>query len=632
MSVQLSEGDLLDVFRVPERYNNPTGGVYQVVQTKKTETNAKKNLILINDGKYHVKALLRNNATEMAQKMELERGDVFRVLNAECAVIKEKKKFVLLIDEIEFVRRGLDLVNPATDFVDSYLADHMNELVILTDKGAIQSEAAAATATSSFSSKKSNTGSLNGAQSPAMPMKSGMGEGVGNLPKSNFLGTASQTSKPIFAIEQISPYQNNWTIKARISFKGELKKWQNNRGEGYILNVNLLDSSGEIRATAFNDNAVKFNEILQEGKAYFVSRARVQPAKPQFSNLSHPYELSLERDCIVEECMNEDANDVPEMHFSFVKLNNVSNVEKNTAIDVIGVLKSVGPHFELTAKSGKKFDRRDVEIVDDSGFSMSVGLWGEQAIKFNLAEGSVVALKGVRVTDFNGKSLSMGNSSSLFANPDIQEAYVVKGWYDTNASNTNFQTLKSEFSGGGDPTRFIAERTTIAKAVESNLGRSEKGDFFSVKAAVSFLRVDNFAYPACSSEGCQKKVIQQSDNTWRCEKCDINHPQANYRYMLTISIMDQTGQIWLTLFNDQAEQLLGVTANELTELKEVNNQAFVALTQKVQMNEYDFRIRAREDNYNNETRIRYTVSNLHELKWKAEADYLANELSKAFLN
>ena len=47
MGVRLSEGDLLDVFRIAERYNNPTGGVYQVVQTKKTETNAKKNLILI---------------------------------------------------------------------------------------------------------------------------------------------------------------------------------------------------------------------------------------------------------------------------------------------------------------------------------------------------------------------------------------------------------------------------------------------------------------------------------------------------------------------------------------------------------------------------------------------------------
>ena len=146
MGVQLLEGDLLDIFRIPERYNNPTGGIYQVVQTKKTETNAKKNLILINDGKYHVKALLRNKAAEAAQQAELERGDVFKVLNAECAVIKEKKKFVLLVDEIEIVSRGLDLFNNATEFVDAYLGEHMNELVTLTDNGAVASEAASAAA------------------------------------------------------------------------------------------------------------------------------------------------------------------------------------------------------------------------------------------------------------------------------------------------------------------------------------------------------------------------------------------------------------------------------------------------------------------------------------------------------
>lgn len=253
MGVRLSEGDLLDVFRIAERYNNPTGGVYQVVQTKKTETNAKKNLILINDGKYHVKALLRNKATELAQKIELERGDVFRVLSAECAVIKEKKKFVLLVDEIEMVSRGLELINQSTEFVDTYLGEHMNELVTLTDNGAVQSEIA------------SSTPSLNA--KPATATSSISAPQARSVPKLNSGGSGSQNSRPIFAIEQISPYQNNWTIKARVSFKGELKKWQNNRGEGHILNVNLLDSSGEIRATAFNDNAIKFNEILQEGKA-----------------------------------------------------------------------------------------------------------------------------------------------------------------------------------------------------------------------------------------------------------------------------------------------------------------------------------------------------------------------------
>nr|1YNX_A Chain A, Replication factor-A protein 1 [Saccharomyces cerevisiae] len=112
-------------------------------------------------------------------------------------------------------------------------------------------------------------------------------------------------TRPIFAIEQLSPYQNVWTIKARVSYKGEIKTWHNQRGDGKLFNVNFLDTSGEIRATAFNDFATKFNEILQEGKVYYVSKAKLQPAKPQFTNLTHPYELNLDRDTVIEECFDE---------------------------------------------------------------------------------------------------------------------------------------------------------------------------------------------------------------------------------------------------------------------------------------------------------------------------------------
>ena len=66
-------------------------------------------------------------------------------------------------------------------------------------------------------------------------------------------------------------------------------------------------------------------------------------------------------------------------------------------------------------------------------------------------------------------------------------------------------------------------------------------------------------------------------------------------------------------------------------MKEEDPNEFTKITQSIQMNEYDFRIRAREDTYNDQSRIRYTVANLHSLNHKAEADYLADELSKALL-
>lgn len=617
-SVRLSNRDFREIFTNQQRFDNPNGGVYQVYNTRKSESanSNRKNLIMISDGVYHMKALLRNQAASKFQSLELQRGDVIRVTVAEPAIVRERKKYVLLVDDFELVQSGLELFNGASEFLDAYFAEHPDESL----KDSVTQGAPAP------------------AQAPQPPQvqkapQFDQNQQFGRQNQPNTMGSSSQKSRPIFAIEQLSPYQNMWTIKARVSYKGDIKTWHNQKGEGKLFNVNFLDTSGEIRATAFNEMATKFNEILQEGRVYYVSKARLQPAKPQFTNLTHPYELSMDRDTVVEECYDE--SNVPKTHFNFTKLSAIQNQEANSTVDVVGIIQTVSPQFELTSKAGKKFDRRDIEIVDDSGYSITVGLWNQQAVDFNLPEGSVIAFKGIRVTDFGGKSLSMGFTSTMIPNPEVPEAYTLKGWYDTKGHTETFSSLKQEpgaVSSGAHLAKFISQRITIAAAQKENLGRSEKGDFFNVKAAVSFLKVDNFAYPACSNDNCNKKVLEQPDGTWRCERCDTNNPGPDWRYMLTLSIIDETGRMWVTMFNDQGKQLLGIDANELVALKNTDPKAFTETTQNIQMNEYDFRIRAREDNYNDQTRIRYSVANLHSLTYKAEADYLAEELRDAFLS
>lgn len=105
----------------------------------------------------------------------------------------------------------------------------------------------------------------------------------------------------IHPIEAISPYAHKWTIKARCTSKSNIKTWHNRNGEGKLFSVNLLDDSGEIRATGFNDQCDMLYNIFQEGSVYYISSpCRVQIAKKQFTNLNNDYELTFERDTIVE--------------------------------------------------------------------------------------------------------------------------------------------------------------------------------------------------------------------------------------------------------------------------------------------------------------------------------------------
>ncbi len=57
------------------------------------------------------------------------------------------------------------------------------------------------------------------------------------------------------------------------------------------------------------------------------------------------------------------------------------------------------------------------------------------------------------------------------------------------------------------------------------------------------------------------------DRGWRCEKCDANFSAPSYRYILSFSVSDFSGQMWLQAFNDQAISLLGKTADEMVALK-----------------------------------------------------------------
>jgi ssDNA-binding replication factor A large subunit len=56
--------------------------------------------------------------------------------------------------------------------------------------------------------------------------------------------------------------------------KSERKKWSNSKGEGQLFSVNLMDETGEIKATAFNAAVDYLYDRLEEGKVRLVQSAR----------------------------------------------------------------------------------------------------------------------------------------------------------------------------------------------------------------------------------------------------------------------------------------------------------------------------------------------------------------------
>ncbi|ODV79658.1 replication factor-a protein [Suhomyces tanzawaensis NRRL Y-17324] len=612
MPIQLSTGALRDIFSISKQGQVQAPITVQVTATKPVflEKELKKYRVMMTDGVYIAHGLMDEQCMPYVSNNNFTRYCIIQIKQYS---VFSTQKHLVLIKDVELLSSEGEKVQQK-DFinVDTYFAEHPEDDYLGL-------------------SKKSESPAPASFEQPQQPPKQQPQYPPGSAP------VGSKPPGRIAPIESLSPYQNQWTIKARVSYKGDLRTWSNAKGEGKLFSVNFLDESDEIKATAFNDVAEKLYKLLEEGKVYYISKARVQTAKKQFNHLSHPYELAFERDTEVTECF--DTANVPTLNFSFVKLNQIQNLETNAIVDVIGALKTVNPSFQITAKStGKAFDRRNVTIVDDTGFAIDVGLWNSTAIDFSIPEGSVVAFKGCKVQEFNGKSLTLTQAGTMVANPETPESYQLKGWYDHQGINENFKSLKVETG-----SNQVSNRKTIAEAEEENLGKSDRPDYFSIKATIGFTKVDNFCYPACSNESqnqstqksgqvntCNRKLIELNDGSWKCERCDLTFSEPTYRYIFNCSVMDNTGQLWLTLFDQEAHKLFGVDASVLKKYQQDEadgvGKNFTELTSSILFKEYSFRVRARQDNYNDNVRIRYQAVGLDYLDYNQEADALCKEL------
>ncbi|KAG5921079.1 hypothetical protein E4U61_007153 [Claviceps capensis] len=590
----LSKGSLDVIFNDPDKaaklFPVPVMQCLQVKPMGASATGGERFRLVMSDGDHYVQVMLATQANHVIHDGKLVRGSFARVKQYTPNNLKGKNILVILdIEVIEGLGVQEKIGNPTA--VESS-----------------EAKPAAMTGNDFYGVKKEENRSQAMSSRPA---------------------TAHDGSN-IYPIEGLSPFQHKWTIKARVSMKSDIKTWHKPTGEGKLFSVNLLDESGEIKATGFNDQCDAFYDVLQEGSVYYISSpCRVQLAKKQFSNLSNDYEITFERDTRIERA--EDQSNVPQVRFNFCTIQDLQNVEKDNTVDVIGVLKDVGEVTSFTSKnSGKPFEKRDLTLVDDTGYSVRITIWGKTANAFETNPESVVAFKGAKVSDFGGKSLSLLSSGTMSVDPDIPDAHRLKGWFDSAGRNDSFATHQN-MASMGSATGRKDELKTIAQVKDENLGMDDTA-YYNVKATIVFVKQENFCYPACLKEGCNKKVMDNGDGTWHCEKCSLSHNRPDYRYIVSLNVADHTSHQWLSCFNETGLLIFGISANELMEMKDADEAKFLEVFEAVNCKKFTFRCRAKMDNFGDVQRVRYQVLTAAPLDFKSEGDKLAEMIKQYDMN
>lgn len=448
----------------------------------------------------------------------------------------------------------------------------------------------------------------------------------------------SETILRIIPIGALNPYQGKWTIKARVTSKGELRHYNNQRGDGKVFHFDLLDSDGgEIRATCFNAVADQFYHQVEAGKVYLISRGTLKPAQKTFNHLHNDLEIFLDTTSMVQLCADDD-NSIPQQQFHFCSISDIEVMENNSIVDVIGVVSFISPAASIMRKNGTETYRRTLHLKDMSGRSVELTLWGTfcnddgQRLQEMCDSGvfPVLAVKSARVNDFNGKSVGTILSSQLFIEPDFPEAQKLRQWFDKEGKNIQSVSISRE-------TLSVVRsdvRKTISQIKDEGLGTKEKPDWITVNATVVYIKFDNFCYTACpimnGDRPCNKKVTNNGDGRWHCERCDQSVAECDYRYILQFQIQDHTGLTWVTAFQECGEEILGISAKDLYYLKYVdqNEEKFSEAIRNATFSKFIFKLKVKEETFSDEQRVKSTVVKVERYNHISDTRFLIDLVDK----
>ena len=606
-STRLSSGCIEHIHRTKDTTTYPTL-IVQILDIKKiqsTNTNATSDRYRtqISDGITYIQAMFATGCNDLIINNTVNTYSIVRITQYVVNVVSNKN--VMIVMSMELVQQQPQLINNPVA-VESYITSQFNNPSGIKDEN-----------------KENNT--------TPIYMSTSKQQQPGAVIKTDHHKLEYQS------INTLNPYQTLWAIKARVTAKSEMKSWTNQRGEGKLFSIDLLDSTGgQIRATMFNDAVDKFYHLFEQDRVYSISKGQLKLANKKFSRLPNDYEITLNSDAVVVQL--DDDNDIQTQKFTFTSIDEINNIDPNSFIDIIGIVTNIGTISSINSqKIQKELKKRSITVTDQSLTSIELTMWNELAEKYNeieLSGNPVLAVKSVKVSDFGGRSLGTTFQSQIFVNPDRPESGRLRSWYTSTGNSATYENItksnKSGELGSNGITRNTNERRQLSCVQDEHLGFKATPDYITTRACVTVVRGDPDKLPwysACPSAECNKKVTDSGNGLWRCEKCNKDYPQCVPRYILSVLIADSSSGIWLLLFNEHAEKLLGYKASQLNELV-INGQhdEFKRVLTAAQYKSFIFKFRCKADMQNDENRLRCQAVSIDDINYVQESKLLIDEI------
>lgn len=318
----------------------------------------------------------------------------------------------------------------------------------------------------------------------------------------------------------------NICFSGRVIKKSEIRKFKSGKGE--LFNMDIEDSSGTIRCTAFNPACDRLHKQIYTGNHYKIIGGTLKPTNTQYNNTGHLYELTMSDRTNVEELKKDD------------NYTNIDMLLPGNTYTTRGIVLVCGDLIEFR-KEDRVNQRRTIVIGDKDESCIEITIFGKSD---TIHIGSYIKVSMMKISIWQDKITGTTNANAIsFINtPDANTEWFVN-MYDNDREHYE-ELIKL----------WIAPRCTIENFVDSGV----------LCCTIIELHTDEGSCPwyiAC--EKCKKKLVGADEYNTRslCEKCGTEMNGIR-RWILNLNCSDESGGRMIKMYDECASKLLTMTADE----------------------------------------------------------------------
>ncbi|EFJ05937.1 hypothetical protein SELMODRAFT_431158 [Selaginella moellendorffii] len=377
------------------------------------------------------------------------------------------------------------------------------------------------------------------------------------------------------------------------------------------MSFDVVDVQGtEIRIIGSDDCALVLSDKIVQGTVYsFSGSGGIRRSNQAYTPFEVTWEIQANKGMEFT-ALDEDAT-FPRIVLAKTSILSACQKERDSFVDVVGIVIWIGTITVTSRDSGTFVKKRTLCLGDDSGHSVDLCLWDLKAeeegsyIQERIDSGvqPIICVKGGKVSDYNGKSLSAIGVSTILIEPEMEAVADLREWMTLYYNVTNFIHLSTSSS-----RQTVSCTTTLSEISNMQLKVLESSPIYRVIATVKEMKTDEFYYNACinvlNARQCGKKTTRTADG-WFCSYCNIESANMEFKYALKMCIEDSSSHVWAIAFQEAAQEIVGMSAKELATMRDENYPAFSLLIDGIRSKIYKFKIWSKLEKYQDMEKLSY---------------------------